>query len=70
MFRLRQTFFVTAPEAVLNSNYNDLLEQQFILHYFGNWTWQDVESMPVDERIWQIKRLEKQKEKENKQLTK
>jgi len=47
-----------------------LIEQQFVLHRVGLYTWQDIEMMPTQERIDIIKKLEKALEEERRNMPK
>ncbi len=58
---LTPSFFVPHESEI-----NQALEEQFLLVYHGECTWQDVEVMTPFERDWFLNRLldEKEKEKE------
>jgi hypothetical protein len=40
------------------------MEEIFVLHYVGKYTHHDIMKMPIEERIWCIKRLNEQKKRE------
>jgi hypothetical protein len=48
----------------------NLLEQEFLLHYFGKFTYCDIELMSTEERLWFMERLDKQLKKEKDEVDK
>lgn len=65
-FRLRNHFFVRRNPEEYDKAYYNLLEQQFLLKYYGNLSLFEQASMIAEDRAWWMKRIEKEiKDKED-----
>ena len=64
-FRLLRTFFGLSSKYMEN-----VYEQFFFLKYYGGWSFIEAYNLPVGLRIWFVKRLSDQMEKEKQAMEK
>jgi len=69
-YQSRTRFFVLRPGNVLERDYWDLVEQQFALKHHGKLSLFEQEALTAEERAWWIRRLNKQNEDQNDQMSK